>query len=198
MSLKLAFFKCWSILLFASLTQSTSDKPLMLLVSFDGFRWDYLSMYNLTNFNTLKNMGAHADYIINSFSTITFPNHWSIVTGLYEESHGIIQNNMFDPVLNKTFTYTDPQSQTIEWFGQNRLAEPIWATNQRGGDGRRSAAEWIGSNITFSNQKILNITYSRTTPFKELIDRFVKFYTDNSDPINFGALYFDEPGKYKF
>jgi hypothetical protein len=55
-----------------------SDKPLMLLVSFDGFRWDYFNMYNLTNFNRLKNLGSHADYIINSFSTITFPNHWYV------------------------------------------------------------------------------------------------------------------------
>lgn len=138
-------------------------------------------------------MGSHADYINNSFSTITFPNHWTLVTGLYEESHGIVQNHMFDPILNQTFTYTNPASQTLDWFGQNRQAEPVWATNQRAGGGRLSAAEWIGSNLIFNDQKVLNIPYNRSTPHKDLVDRFVEFFTDSEKPVNFGALYFDEP-----
>jgi predicted AlkP superfamily pyrophosphatase or phosphodiesterase len=59
-------------------TNNTNDNPLLLLISFDGFRWDYLNTYNLTNFNRLKSMGSHADYIYNAFATITFPNHWTI------------------------------------------------------------------------------------------------------------------------
>lgn len=61
-----------------------SKNEMLLLISFDGFRWDYLQMYNLTNFTYLRDLGSHADYIYNSFSTVTFPNHWTIVTGLYE------------------------------------------------------------------------------------------------------------------
>lgn len=61
--------------------ESLNQKPLMLLVSFDGFRWDYLHMHNLSNFNYLKSIGSHAEFIYNSFSTVTFPNHWTIVTG---------------------------------------------------------------------------------------------------------------------
>lgn len=55
-----------------------SEKPLVLLVSFDGFRWDYLKKFNLTNFNYLKNEGSHADFIHNSFATVTFPSKISI------------------------------------------------------------------------------------------------------------------------
>jgi len=60
-----------------------SEHPLMLLISFDGFRWDYLSnkTHNLSNFEALIANGSHAEFIYNSFSTITFPNHWTIVTG---------------------------------------------------------------------------------------------------------------------
>jgi predicted AlkP superfamily pyrophosphatase or phosphodiesterase len=65
----------------ASRLESLNQKPLMLLVSFDGFRWDYLHMHNLSNFNYLKSIGSHAEFIYNSFSTVTFPNHWTIVTG---------------------------------------------------------------------------------------------------------------------
>jgi predicted AlkP superfamily pyrophosphatase or phosphodiesterase len=170
-----------------------SEHPLLLLVSFDGFRWDYLNHHNLTNFNRLKIMGSHADYIYNSFSTVTFPNHWTIVTGLYEESHGIVQNNIYDPVLNKTFSYTSPDSQTHEWFGQNPLAEPIWATNQRAGGNRLSVAEWVGANVIFNSQHIINIPYNKSTPYKDLIDRFIHYFIAKDQPVNFGALYFDEP-----
>ena len=73
--------------------------------------------------------------------------------------------------------------------------EPIWTTNQKAGDGRRSAAEWVGAGITFDNQEIINIPYNRSKPYKELIDEFIGFYTEDIEPINFAALYFDEPGK---
>ncbi|CAF0706694.1 unnamed protein product [Brachionus calyciflorus] len=170
-----------------------NDLPTLLLVSFDGFRWDYIDMYNLTNFNYLKNLGSHADYIRNSFSTVTFPNHWTIVTGLYEESHGILQNNMYDPLMNKTFNYKSPESQTIEWYGQNKQVEPIWVTNQKAGDGRRSAAEWIGANVVFQEQNIINIQYNKSKTYKQLIDEFINLFKMEKEPINFGAIYFDEP-----
>lgn len=175
-----------------------SKNPMLLLISFDGFRWDYLNMHNLTNFNYLKNLGSHAEYIKNSFSTVTFPNHWTIVTGLYEESHGIIQNTMYDPVLNKTFSYKSNQSQTIEWFGQNEVAEPIWVTNQKAGENRRSAAEWVGANIVFENQNITYIPYNKSRAYKDLIDQFIDLFTCEKEPINFGALYFDQPGSIVF
>jgi ectonucleotide pyrophosphatase/phosphodiesterase family protein 5 len=168
----------------------------MLLVSMDGFRWDYLTKHNLSNFNYLKSIGSHADYINNSFSTVTFPNHWTIVTGLYEETHGIMQNNMYDPALNQTFDFASEKSQTKDWFGQNKATEPIWYTNQKNGHGRRSAAEWVGSHIQFGQEQVLNIPYNHSTPFNALIDQFIRLFTSNreeEEPINFGALYFDEP-----
>lgn len=58
-----------------------STSPLLLLVSFDGFRWDYLQKYHLENFEWLKTHGSYADFINSSFSTVTFPNHWTLVTG---------------------------------------------------------------------------------------------------------------------
>lgn len=78
-------------------------------------------MHNLSNFNYLKSIGSHAEFIYNSFSTVTFPNHWTIVTGLYEESHGIMQNFMYDPQLKEKFSYVASESQTQKWFGQNKM-----------------------------------------------------------------------------
>jgi predicted AlkP superfamily pyrophosphatase or phosphodiesterase len=71
----------WISLILTSNCHKHSDHPLMLLISFDGFRWDYLKTHNLSNFNALIANGSHAEFIYNTFSTITFPNHWTLVTG---------------------------------------------------------------------------------------------------------------------
>lgn len=59
---------------------------------------------------------------MNHHQTVTFPNHYSLVTGLYPESHGIIGNEFYDPVLNDNFTYKDPKySWDSKWWG----GEPV-------------------------------------------------------------------------
>jgi ectonucleotide pyrophosphatase/phosphodiesterase family protein 4 len=78
----------------------TSSVPLLLLISFDGFRWDYPDIYKLPSFNSLLNRGVRVKHIDNSFATVTFPSHFTMITGLYEESHGIVANTIYDPVLN--------------------------------------------------------------------------------------------------
>ena len=80
-------------------------------------------------------------------------------------------------------------------YGQNNVTEPIWATNQRAGEGRRSAAEWIGGGVTFNNQSIDYIPFEWGRDYYALVDQFIALYTREENPINFGALYFDEPGK---
>jgi predicted AlkP superfamily pyrophosphatase or phosphodiesterase len=88
----------------SSLRNKTSSLPILLLISFDGFRWDYPDLYNLPNFNSLIQRGVRVEYIENNFATVTFPLHFTIVTGLYEETHGIVANTIYDSKLNATTT----------------------------------------------------------------------------------------------
>ncbi|RMZ92964.1 ectonucleotide pyrophosphatase phosphodiesterase family member 5 [Brachionus plicatilis] len=166
--------------------------PLLLLISFDGFRWDYLSRGHLPNFEYLKTAGSYANYVKNTFSTVTFPNHWSIVTGLYQESHGILNNHIFDPELNKTF-HTNKESMNTLWYDPFNIAEPIWTLNEKKGNNRLSAAEWLGSNIIFNKTSVTSVDYNTSRTYNDIIDQFIKFFTDAKRPINFGAVYFDEP-----
>ena len=76
------------------------QKPSLLLVSFDGFRADYLDRFDLPNFRRAMARGTRARSMHPVFPTITFPNHYSLVTGLYPEHHGIVENSFFDPVRN--------------------------------------------------------------------------------------------------
>ena len=92
-------------------------------MSIDGFRASYLDDY-ATLIPTLKAMqyaGSYAKRMQSCFPTTTFPNHWSIVTGLYTEEHGITSNNIYDPTLNATFNM-----QTVDpvWWGGG----PVWNT----------------------------------------------------------------------
>ena len=151
-----------------------SQNPMLLLVSFDGFRWDYLNKYNLSNFKALQENGSYADFIYNVFPSATFTNHWTIVTGLYPESHGIILNHMYDPELNKTFDHLTTGPDVLAWYGQHQGVEPVWTTNQKAGMNRKSAAEWIGVNAQFANQAVTAIQYNHSKPFNELIDQFIQ------------------------
>ena len=78
-------------------------QPTVILVSYDGFRWDYMEKVHTPNLNFIASNGIKAKHLLNTFDTKTFPNHFTLVTGLYEESHGIVANTFFEPVFNDTF-----------------------------------------------------------------------------------------------
>ena len=82
-------------------------RPTVILVSLDGFRYDYLEKYNPTNLNRLARTGVRAKWMIPSFPSKTFPNHYTIATGLYPQNHGIVENNIYDSRFDKIFTLSD-------------------------------------------------------------------------------------------
>ena len=73
-----------------------SLRPTVILVSFDGWRWDYGQRASLPNLERFAARGVRAKWLVPSFPTKTFPNHYTIVTGLYPGHHGIVANNILD------------------------------------------------------------------------------------------------------
>ncbi|XP_048593656.1 ectonucleotide pyrophosphatase/phosphodiesterase family member 3-like isoform X1 [Brassica napus] len=116
------------------------DKHVVLLISSDGFRFGYQFKTNLPNIHCLITNGTEAETgLIPVFPTVTYPNHYSIVTGLYPAYHGIINNNFVDPKTGDVFTMA---SHEPEWW----LGEPLWETavNQ----GLKAATYiWPGSEV---------------------------------------------------
>jgi len=103
-------------------------KPTVILISVDGFRYDYLDKYQPKILNELAKKGVRAKWLIPSFPTKTFPNHYTIATGLYPENHGIIENNIFD--FDTVFTLGKREEvQNSRWW----LGEPIWVTAEKQG-----------------------------------------------------------------
>lgn len=113
----------------------------VVLVSLDGFRPDYLDRPPAARLRGLAAQGVRARWLRPVAPTLTFPNHYTIVTGLYPAHHGIVGNSIRDPAIGYPFSIRDTVAvRDPRWWG----GEPIWVTAQR--QGRRTAAYfWPGS-----------------------------------------------------
>lgn len=139
----------------SKLEQAQATTATVLLISLDGFRWDYFDRVETPNLDRLRKEGVVAKSLIPVFPSKTFPNHYSIVTGLYPENHGIVSNSMFDPVFRERFTITDLKATTDgKWWE----GEPIWVTAQKQGL-KSGTMFWPGSDAPIQNTRP---TYSRT------------------------------------
>lgn len=108
-----------AVLLVAASVAAITRHPLVVVLSFDGFRADYVHPDVTPNLAQFKKTGASPPYMRNVFPTKTFVNHFTMATGLYPETHGVLDNYMFDRD-NKTMHYT------YEMFHYNELVMPIW------------------------------------------------------------------------
>jgi predicted AlkP superfamily pyrophosphatase or phosphodiesterase len=110
-------------------------KPTVILLSLDGFHPDYLDRYPAPTLNILARQGVRAKWMTPVYPSLTFPNHYSIATGLYPDRHGIVGNNIYDPEFKQTFALRKREEvQNGRWW----LGEPIWVTAEK--QGQRAAA----------------------------------------------------------
>jgi predicted AlkP superfamily pyrophosphatase or phosphodiesterase len=166
-------------------------KNYVVVVSLDAFRWDYSRLYNTPNLDRIAAEGVKSDRMISSFPTNTFPNHYSIATGLYPDHHGLINNSFQAPDLGLFFRIGDRNAvENPAFYG----GEPMWAT--AGKQGIRSASFfWVGSETKVGGmQPSYWKKYDESVAFGERIDTVIKWlgYPQEKRPelVN---LYFDEP-----
>ncbi len=121
-----------------SLQAKTKELPYVVMVSFDGFRYDYADSLVLPHFKMLQEKGAHAESLIPCFPSKTFPNHVSLATGLYPDHHGIVSNRFYDPVSKEKYT-----AREAHFYSPNA----IWNVARR--QGVISASYyWVGSDVS--------------------------------------------------
>ncbi|NIG61201.1 ectonucleotide pyrophosphatase/phosphodiesterase family member 4 [Pontoporia blainvillei] len=163
--------------------------PKLLLVSFDGFRADYLYNYEFPHLQNFIKEGVLVKQVKNAFITKTFPNHYSIVTGLYEESHGIVANSMYDVITKKHFS--DINDKDPFWWNE---AVPIWVTNQLQENRSSAAAMWPGTDVPIHNTTpSYFMNYSPSVSFEERLSNVSTWLSNSNPPVTFATLYWEEP-----
>ncbi|KAK6184426.1 hypothetical protein SNE40_006900 [Patella caerulea] len=149
----------------------------------DGFRWDYLENIDTPNFDSMADQGVKVRYMNNTFVTET--SHYSMATGLYKESHGIVGNQMYDPVFNESFTI---RTRDSKWW---EAGKPIWITATK--YNKKSATHfWPGSEVEIKGVRpAIWLPYNGSIPFKTRIDTVVEWFANKG--VHFATLYFHEP-----
>ncbi|MFV0248390.1 MAG: ectonucleotide pyrophosphatase/phosphodiesterase [Tenacibaculum sp.] len=118
-----------------------ADKPYVVLVSFDGFRHDYAKKHPTPNFTQMSLLGVAAKALIPSFPSKTFPNHYTIVTGLYPSKHGLVDNAFYDKELDLEFSIKNRKSIENPIFYKGK---PLWQLVQENGM-KSASCFWVGS-----------------------------------------------------
>lgn len=163
----------------------------VILISLDGFRWDYPGKFNPTNLNELAASGVRAKRLIPAFPSLTFPNHWTLVTGLWPEHHGIIGNSFYDPVFKTNFNaFRNTSANESRWWG----GEPIWATAIKQGRIAKCMF-WPGSQIEIGGVRPTEWkSFNKNTTPDECVDTVLGWL---DQPIEkrpgFVTMYFHQP-----
>jgi len=164
-------------------------KEYVLLVSFDGFRYDYSNIVDTPNFDKIEKEGVKAKSLKPIFPTLTFPNHYSIATGCYADKHRIISNTFYSKTLDRVYSMYDRETVSDSAFYGS---EPIWLTAERNGL-KTASYFWVGSEAMGKTPSIYK-NYDSAVPFTARIDSVISWFGLPEDKRpELALLYFNEP-----
>ncbi|XP_019745309.1 ectonucleotide pyrophosphatase/phosphodiesterase family member 7 isoform X1 [Hippocampus comes] len=166
----------------------------VLLVSFDGFRWDYDRDVDTPNLDRMARDGVKAEYVTPPYLTITSPTHFTLLTGRYIENHGVIHNMWFNTSSAEKKPYYQTQFVN-EWWDNGTL--PIWITAQKQGLKSGSlhfpgtASSYQGQTAMVREVEPLLYNYKNETAWRQNADKVMGWFRDQD--LDFVSLYFGEP-----
>jgi predicted AlkP superfamily pyrophosphatase or phosphodiesterase len=160
----------------------------VLLVSIDAFRADYLDRHITPNLQRLADDGARAQYMLPSFPSLTFPNHYTLVTGRVPDRNGIVNNTMRDPALGKFSLSNRAATADGRWWAE---AEPIWVTAQKHGL-RTATMFWPGTEAEIHGMRPDHwIPFDDSLSSRARVDKLMSWVDEPGPKPAFETLYFD-------
>lgn len=175
----------------ASAAAAVPASPIVLLISFDGYRWDYPELHGAPALLALARRGVRAEALVPSFPSKTYPNHYTLVTGLRPEHHGIVANSMWDPQWQAAFSLADRAAvEDGRWWE----GEPIWAAAERHGLVTASSF-WPGSEAAIGGIRPTYWgRYDESIPDEQRVDEVLGWLDMPAGKRpRLITLYFDEP-----
>ncbi|XP_053496405.1 ectonucleotide pyrophosphatase/phosphodiesterase family member 7 [Ictalurus furcatus] len=173
----------------------TTGRNKLLLISFDGFRWDYDRDVDTPNLDKMAQDGIKATYVIPPYITITSPSHFTLLTGRYIENHGVIHNMWFNTTTQEKKQYY--MAQFVDDYWDNGSL-PIWITAQRQGL-KTGSLHFPGTAATYQNERVhvrevesQFYDYSNETDWRMNVDKVMGDWFKKQD-LDFVTLYFGEP-----
>lgn len=195
-----------NILYFFNTLVIPDNNEKVILISFDGFLHNYLELVEsrhgpgfTPNFDKLIREGVFVEGgLKGSYATVTIPSHWTIATGMYQESHGVVGREMYDPRINETLKINGHNKLSPFWFNNGSYhgggGEPIWVTNEKQG-GTSGVIHWIGLDIKLHGfLPTKSIKYERDIAFghKETFEKLIEWLI-NDESVNLLLLYISQP-----
>lgn len=161
---KLLFF-----IIILSILWASNKSNYLIVLSMDGFRYDYTDKCETPNFDYLYEIGVKSE-MIPAFPSKTFPNHYTMATGLYPDNHGLIFNNFYDYEKQEWYKVSDRKSiENGNFYG----GEPIWNTAEKQGV-TAATLFWVGSEADIENlQPTYWKKYQHNMPFESRIDTVI-------------------------
>lgn len=182
---------CWVFFVSCKSVADTQkqDKNYVLLVSFDGFRYDYPEKFNLPNFKKLQQKSSYAKGVLSSFPSKTFPNHYSIITGMYPGNHGIVDNKFYSATEKKIYSIPDRSVvQDAKFYG----GIPLWQWLQKHGM-KTASYFWVGSEAPIAGEYPTYFQkFDSKIPYKERINQVMRWFSlPEEERPQFVTLYFE-------
>ena len=173
-------------------SEAAQNAHYVVLVSLDGFRWDYARRDNATHLLAIGKQGVWApDGMMPSFPSLTFPNHYTIVTGLYPEHHGLVANSFYDQAKNARYAIGDQAAVTDgSWYG----GTPLWSLAESQGM-RTACFFWPGSEAKIAGyQPTYYLHFDNKIDDSARIEQVLAWLRlPPADRPHFITLYYNEP-----
>ena len=171
-----------------TVSSKVEKEPYVLLISFDGFRHDYTEKYDLPNFKRMMKEGTYATSMLPSFPSKTFPNHYSIITGMYPGNHGLVDNKYYDKKRKTYYSLADRDKvEDPYYYG----GTPLWQHLQNNGM-KTASYYWVGSETPIMGQfPTYYHKYDGDTPNETRIHEVMNWFRlPKSERPRFVTLYF--------
>ncbi len=168
-----------------------ANSPYVVMVSLDGFRWDYPTKVKMPIMDSIAKYGVKAESLQPCFPTKTFPNHYSIATGLYPDNHGIVNNTFYSPEMQDI--YKIGKAVAVE-NGKYYSGTPIWNLAEEQ-NVKSASFYWVGSEADIQGRRPSYWKkYDHGFPFEQRVDTVISWLKlPAAERPHLVLLYFHQP-----